>query len=461
MFSGRYRHLVAFAIGLGLLGLLASACGEDKEVIVEKIVEVEVAPEPPESFDLVFWWWGEEELPGWERWLKDTAEIYEARNPHIDIKLVRQTVESLTPTAIAAAAAREGPDLQFFWASGWMLDSMWNGDLAPLDDLIPEVLDDIVPVQKAYASWRGETFSAPLYNVGMYWTYNKLLFEQAGLDPDNPPQTWDEFLAAGDALNAIGITPIAFGLQDQWLVDLPWMMIQAQGLNTTQEWYDAYLGSGAKLDDPEYVETWTRIQELIDNDFFVDEVMSIPSYVGWDLFPQGKAAMVMSGESAIEQWARSMGRDNIGVMLTPRFTDGALGTKQPLGIHYISVTQWSDHKQAAADFIALMHESERMRAQYDITGAIMGSTRFEREWLKPGLDEDRYDLTFVKGSAFGLWFIGPPVIDDWLYPAGGSIFTGDMTPAEAAKLGQETMERWRDANPEAVENFREWLATRQ
>jgi multiple sugar transport system substrate-binding protein len=33
--------------------------------------------------------------------------------------------------------------------------------------------------------------------------YNKELFEEAGLDPEDPPTTWDEFLAAAEAIDAL------------------------------------------------------------------------------------------------------------------------------------------------------------------------------------------------------------------------------------------------------------------
>jgi multiple sugar transport system substrate-binding protein len=34
--------------------------------------------------------------------------------------------------------------------------------------------------------------------------YNKQLFEQAGLDPETPPQTWEEYLAAAEAIDNLG-----------------------------------------------------------------------------------------------------------------------------------------------------------------------------------------------------------------------------------------------------------------
>ena len=60
----------------------------------------------------------------------------------------------------------------------------------------------------------GKQYGVP-YNLGMVgvW-YNKALFEKAGID--EPPATWDEFLADVEKLKAAGITPLAVGEKDKW-----------------------------------------------------------------------------------------------------------------------------------------------------------------------------------------------------------------------------------------------------
>jgi len=42
----------------------------------------------------------------------------------------------------------------------------------------------------------GKIFAVPTAAYGMSLTYNRDLFTKAGLDPDNPPKTWDEVRAA-------------------------------------------------------------------------------------------------------------------------------------------------------------------------------------------------------------------------------------------------------------------------
>jgi ABC-type glycerol-3-phosphate transport system substrate-binding protein len=411
-----------------------------------------------EPVTIVFWWWGEEEAPGLEQWLTETAGQFEQANPGIQVELVRQTTDGLIPAAQAAAAAQSGPDLQYFWPVGWFLEDMWNGNLAPLDDLIPEEIEHYVPAFRRYASWQGQTYAAPLYNIGNPWVYNKELFAQAGLDPENPPQTWDEFLAAGEALKAEGIVPIAAGMQDQWYADWPWMLLQPQSLSSEQDWYNAFLGvSGAKMTDAEYVATWARLKELIDAGFFPEDVNSLDLYEGFDLFLQGQAAMASPVQPLSATWAQQMGAEKLGAMLTPRFADGALGDKFPTASQYVAVTAWSQHKQEAAQFIAFMHTPDRIRALYETANAMMGDDRFEADWAKPGIDQQMYEWTYSNEASIALYYTAPPTVDEWIWPAAGGLFTGTLTPEQAGEMGEQTLEAWRQANPDSVENFKTWL----
>jgi raffinose/stachyose/melibiose transport system substrate-binding protein len=435
--------------------LLAAACGPAPTPSLTAVPPTEV----PKPVTIVFWWWGEEEAPGLEQWLNETVTLFEQATPNIKVELVRQTTDGLIPAAQAAAAAQTGPDLQYYWPVAWMLEDMWNGNLAPLDELIPEEVAHYVPAFRDYASWEGHTYAAPLYNIGNPWVYNKELFKQAGLDPENPPQTWADFLAAGNALKAIGIIPIAAGEKDQWYGDWPWFLLQPQLLNSERDWYDAFLGvSGAKMTDPQYLETWSRLKELIDAGFFPPEINSMNLYEGFDLFLQGKAAMASPVQPLMATWAQQMGPEKLGVMLTPRFANGALGNKFPTASQYVSITAWSSHKAEAAQFITFMHTPDRIQALYKTANAMMGDDRFDKTWITSGIDQKMYDWTYSDLAYITLYYTAPPTIDEWIWPAVGGLFTGTTSPEEAAAMGENTLESWRQANPDTVEYFTKWFS---
>lgn len=71
-----------------------------------------------------------------------------------------------------------------------------QGFLAPLDDYIkkePHVLDTVHPRVKDVITVDGHIYSIPWFQCAMSLNYRKDLFRDAGLDPNRPPSTWDEF----------------------------------------------------------------------------------------------------------------------------------------------------------------------------------------------------------------------------------------------------------------------------
>ena len=59
--------------------------------------------------------------------------------------------------------------------------------------------DKLSPSHVRLATFDGKIFGLPFNAEGSYLMYNKGLFEQAGLDPENPPKTWAEIADAAGA----------------------------------------------------------------------------------------------------------------------------------------------------------------------------------------------------------------------------------------------------------------------
>lgn len=95
------------------------------------------------------------------------------------------------------------------------------GDAAHVDAVLERVatpISDYVPTSET-SEWLNTDESTdgnklvamPFYLFGIPLVWNKQLFAQAGLNPDKPPATWDEFLADFAARKTHGITPIGTG----------------------------------------------------------------------------------------------------------------------------------------------------------------------------------------------------------------------------------------------------------
>ncbi|MCX6069803.1 MAG: hypothetical protein NTU91_02930, partial [Chloroflexi bacterium] len=121
---------------LALLALLIPACGAPATEAPAGAVVTE-APAAAEPIKLTIWWWGEQEAPGAQAWLDETMALYTAAHPNITFEAVLQATDTLLPAFQTAAAAKEGPDIQYFWPGVWTIENAWIDAIIPLDDLIP------------------------------------------------------------------------------------------------------------------------------------------------------------------------------------------------------------------------------------------------------------------------------------------------------------------------------------
>lgn len=153
------------------------------------------------------------------------AEFQKA-NPGITVKQVTFPYADYQTRVIAANMAGRGPAvMQLFY--GWLDKFAAGGILQPLPkDAFPhdKIEKDFFPIVSAMKR-NGEYYGLPTAVRSMALFYNKKLFTEAGLDPNNPPKTLDEMVAAAkkivktDAagnLTVLGTTADMGGQDHHW-----------------------------------------------------------------------------------------------------------------------------------------------------------------------------------------------------------------------------------------------------
>ena len=144
-------------------------------------------------------------LPGSEQAAFDAFDErvaeFEALYPHITVE--SEEYEWRATTFAAALAGGTLPDvfeIPLTDAKG-LAD---NGQIADIDDQVQALSyaeDFNEALLEAGRGADGRIYAVPaksIYGVALH--YNRALFEQAGLDPDDPPTTWDEVRAAAKAI---------------------------------------------------------------------------------------------------------------------------------------------------------------------------------------------------------------------------------------------------------------------
>src|SRR5512133_3714067 len=226
----RLRILALVGLAVALAVGLASFGGSARSAPVGQ------AAFPTGPVHLTMWWWGEQEAAGAKKWLADTVALYHKKHPNVTIQTVLQTTNGLVPAFKAAAAAKKGPDIQYFWGGIWSLDDAWLGNTKPVSDYIPrsELRHYLNAKEDTYA---GKVWTAPWYVQPSFPVlYRKDVLAKAGV---KVPTTWAALLKACDALNGKGITPIAGGIKDGWFGGWLYSIIGAQGISSISDVLDA------------------------------------------------------------------------------------------------------------------------------------------------------------------------------------------------------------------------------
>lgn len=176
---------------------------------------------------------------------------------------------------------------------GWIPPLASKGVLAPLDDygFSPDELEDLYPeVALKPGQYDGGTYAIPFITQGSQLVYRKDYFQDAGLDPDQPPATWKELRDAAikttvrssdGTLVRAGFSGLVEGSRGNFSTFL-WS-------NGGQVFSDD--NSKATFNSPEGVEALEFIDELVNTDKVVD--IGFESGAPQNPIVTGKAAMAL------------------------------------------------------------------------------------------------------------------------------------------------------------------------
>lgn len=149
-----------------------------------------------------FWnWWDGTRKPLMDRVIAEFQKEY----PWITVKSEIQGWDNIGGKIMAAYAAGVPPEVMMARRADIFALVDINA-IIPITDLVKR---DNVDLNMFYRSevdafrYEGELWTLPLPTVGLnnsFYMYNKELFEEAGLDPEKPPETWSSVLEANRKL---------------------------------------------------------------------------------------------------------------------------------------------------------------------------------------------------------------------------------------------------------------------
>ena len=200
-------------------------------------------------------------------------------------------------------------------------------------------------------------YGVPIDVTNIQMLYNKDLFKKAGLDPEKPPKTWDEFVKDNQALKAAGIPGFVSGWGETWLIDC-FASNYAFNIMGEKKVLDTFRGK-VPYTDPDWLTVLGLFDEMRQKDMLASGVVTMVNKTAEQMFATGKAAFAMNGSWCVNVY-RGMNPDlNYGVMMPPAYSKshpmkiwGGAGSS-------FMVNAKSKHLQQVVDFLRWLSEPEQ------------------------------------------------------------------------------------------------------
>jgi ABC-type glycerol-3-phosphate transport system substrate-binding protein len=219
-----------------------------------------------------------------------------------------------------------------------------------LDDFVTdEQREDLNFLEQAKTD--GTLLALPFTAYAYVMEYNIELFEQVGIDPETELETFDDLLAACDAFNGAGITPIGAGFQDGAYGE--WILFILGSQMFPKEDIGAQNAGEIPWTDDRYMTVLNRIVELNERGCFSEGYATRTIEEGFDEFYRGEAAMYFS-VGYREDKVETLGKEKLGYVVPPMLEEAAYDepmTDSLWGSGF-SITSWSPNPDAAYDFLS-------------------------------------------------------------------------------------------------------------
>jgi len=238
---------------------------------------------------------------------KEVLEGFSKEYPDIEIELVQlswSTGFDKIVTAIAANAPLDVVEL----GNTWVANFAAQGAILPLSEQDLAKYKSFPGMNSA--EYFGKYYGYPWLLGTRAMFYNVDLMKKAGLDPNNPPETWSQLLEAAKKVSqvpgAYGIGLPAGEVYSPWQ---EWFLLAVWGNNGDVVSKDL---KKATLNTPEVRETAIFYQELSKY-----SMKSKQKDLG-EAFGQGKLGFLVSGAWSIGSLAQSYPNLNFGVCFIPK-----------------------------------------------------------------------------------------------------------------------------------------------
>jgi sn-glycerol 3-phosphate transport system substrate-binding protein len=365
---------------------------------------------------------------------------FEEENPGISVNAVYAgNYDETRVRAISAIQSGDPAQLSVLFSID-VYELLEQDLIVPFDEVVEtdverEWLDSFYPALMANGTVDGQVWGVPFQRSTIVLYYNKDMFEEAGLDPDAPPATWDEMVEAAKALR----TSDRFGIMVP-STGYPYWMFQAFAIQNGMELMNED-GTETYFDDPAVVEALEFWRSLS-----VEHDVMPEGTIEWgtlrQAFVQGQTAMMWHTTGNLTA-VRNEADFEFGVAMLP--AKAQPGSPTGGGNFYLFRGASEEEQRAALELVKYMTAPERA-AEWSIATGYVGISpaSYETEALEAYAEEfpqavvARDQLEYAVAE-FSTYETGR--VREALSNAVQAALTGSQTPEEALRAAQSTADR--------------------
>jgi raffinose/stachyose/melibiose transport system substrate-binding protein len=380
--------------------------------------------------------------------LQKIIDAYEDKHPDVKIDVQwmgRQVMSKVRNAALGGGA----PDLTE-QAGAEVAGTLFKNNLAePLDSLLAKNIpnentkfeDIYLPNVLDFYKKDDKTYFIPYEIISSGFHYNQKLFDKYGI---KAPKTWDEFIAVNDKLKSEGIPPLAQeGNIDfynayyyYWLAERtlgPGELLKAAGDKSGETWLE-----------PGYLEAAKKLQQLVDNGYFMkgyDGSQYPASQTAW---ASGKAAMILNGSWLSSETSKYSSKDFEYRAFPFPEVEGGKGGNGQAELYLIGwVAPKGANTKAVSDFLAFAMQKEYQKGIVNDTKNISA----RKDLDAPSASKDFRDM-ITNASSFHKEYDGlQSEYPDWwktvFLPLDDKLIFGKIQAEDFVKeLQKQTKDYW-------------------
>ncbi|GAA4287981.1 ABC transporter substrate-binding protein [Georgenia daeguensis] len=379
----------------------------------------------------------------WRTEDKDTYEtifdVFEEANPCITVNFQAYKNTEYNQILQTGLTGSDGPDVAQVRSYGLLQPLVEGGNLAPLDDVVPALaeFDDAI-LDGARGKEDGALYGVPFATQTIQVFYNTAIFEEHGLEE---PETWEDFIAINDTLEAAGVTPLAVGAKDAWFVPTVHDALTAAQYGGA-DFQQALREGSTDFNDPAYVASIQTFADL--EQYMPDDVVGVGYTDAQVLFTSGAAAMFAGGSYELAFFQSSNPELELGVFQVPPPEGSALD--HPVSPGYADgnwgLSAASDNAEEAETLLNWLADAEfgQMVANDLKQFSPVPGVEFDEPLM-----QEMWDLYQENPAPYLLlvdYRYGDPVGTDLMGEGGQQLFLGELDAAGVASKIQDGLSAW-------------------